>query len=438
MRCIYCNSEIELTLSDIITYAITGTKLTKSFVCKTHNAFTNDNYEKKFVSELDFFRHYLGLTTREGDLIKYKADISVDGIEIHNVKISNRDSLYEPKGIIVGNDSAGKKVLMGPKEKIEKIKKSKKIPIDVSNTTIHKMIKEDSFFGFYAVHSIAKIAYEWYCYINDITEYKEEYQEIVDYILGNIKEDVVDIIIDGNYYYTIDRMMEIGDNSLFQYDDIDGYRYVVFNLWRTISYRVKICQSPDKVSLNERLIFKVYLYKINGIKDKDPQQFEIHFRGFLMDYIFKTMRTQDITKNPDIWKVFQNRLGKIISTISLSIHRLKQEVEKISINLEKYQLGKIDFAKFLGFGDESILITIDVIRKLYLNIDKYDYGKTFNENLPIILNSDRNIIHKTKEDKREIEEGLMTMDKDNDLFENIRNWINVFNEIYMKEIQKNP
>jgi len=435
MRCIYCNSEIELTLSDIITYAITGTKLTKSFVCKTHNAFTNDKYEKKFVSELDFFRHYLGLTTREGDLIKYKADMSVDGMEIHNVKISNRDSLYEPKGIIVGNDSDGKKVLMGPKEKIEKIKKSKKIPVDISNTTIHKMIKADSFIGFYAVHSIAKIAYEWYCYINNITEYKEEYQEIVDYILGNIKEDVVDIIIDGNYYHTIDRMMEIGDNSLFQYDDIDGYRYVVFNLWRTISYRVKICKSPDKVSLNERLIFKVYLYKINGIKDKYPQQFEIHFQGFLMDYIFKTMRTQDVIKNQDIWKVFGNRLGKIISTISLSIHRLKQEVEKISINLEKYQLGKIDFAKFLGFGDESILITIDVIRKLYLNIDKYDYGKTFNENLPIILNSDRNIIHKTKEDKKEIEEGLMTMDKDNDLFENIRNWINVFNEIYMKEIQ---
>ena len=47
MKCIYCNSEVELTSSDIITYAITGAKLTKSFVCKTHNAFTNDNYEKK-------------------------------------------------------------------------------------------------------------------------------------------------------------------------------------------------------------------------------------------------------------------------------------------------------------------------------------------------------------------------------------------------------
>lgn len=39
MKCIYCNSEVELTSSDIITYAITGAKLTKSFVCKTHNAF---------------------------------------------------------------------------------------------------------------------------------------------------------------------------------------------------------------------------------------------------------------------------------------------------------------------------------------------------------------------------------------------------------------
>mgnify|MGYP007035526499 FL=1 len=78
MKCIYCNSEVELTSSDIITYAITGAKLTKSFVCKTHNAFTNDKYEKKFVSDLDFFRNHLGLTTRDGNAIQYKADVSVD------------------------------------------------------------------------------------------------------------------------------------------------------------------------------------------------------------------------------------------------------------------------------------------------------------------------------------------------------------------------
>ena len=31
MKCIYCNAEDELTLSDIITYAIPGAKVTKSF-----------------------------------------------------------------------------------------------------------------------------------------------------------------------------------------------------------------------------------------------------------------------------------------------------------------------------------------------------------------------------------------------------------------------
>ena len=59
MKCIYCNSDQQLTVSDIITFAITGAKLTKSFVCKKHNAFTNDNYEKRFVEDLAFFRNHL-------------------------------------------------------------------------------------------------------------------------------------------------------------------------------------------------------------------------------------------------------------------------------------------------------------------------------------------------------------------------------------------
>lgn len=120
MKCIYCNSEVELTSSDIITYAITGAKLTKSFVCKTHNAFTNDNYEKKYVADLDFFRNHLGLTTRDGKPIQYKADISIDGTEMHNVKISNRASLYAPKDVVAGVDDNGHKILMAPMERINK------------------------------------------------------------------------------------------------------------------------------------------------------------------------------------------------------------------------------------------------------------------------------------------------------------------------------
>ena len=50
MKCIYCNSEENMSESDIIPYSLTGAKVKKRFVCRTHNLFTNDNYEKIVLS----------------------------------------------------------------------------------------------------------------------------------------------------------------------------------------------------------------------------------------------------------------------------------------------------------------------------------------------------------------------------------------------------
>ena len=267
MKCVYCNSEVELTSSDIITYAITGAKLTKSFVCKTHNAFTNDNYEKKFVADLDFFRNQLGLTTRDGKPIQYKADLSIAGTEIHNVKLSDRESLYAPKDVVAGTDIEGNKILMAPMERLEKISKGKVASVNISDVIVHKTVGSNDFIGYHAIHSMAKMAYEWYCYINNIEEYKEEYQEIVDYILGKTEQEVVDIIINGNYYWAIDHLSEIGTNSFFQYDDLDGYRYVVIDFWKTIAYRIRICKSPNDCLKKVRTLPVIlYLYHIDGSK----------------------------------------------------------------------------------------------------------------------------------------------------------------------------
>ncbi|UTY39301.1 hypothetical protein NMU03_00235 [Allocoprobacillus halotolerans] len=103
---------------------------------------------------------------------------------MHNVKVINRESLYAPKGV----DDDGKKFLMAPMDKIEKIGKGKASVVDISDVVLHKTISYDSFLGFHAIHSITKMAYEWYCYINNIEEYKEEYAEIVEYILDNKRE----------------------------------------------------------------------------------------------------------------------------------------------------------------------------------------------------------------------------------------------------------
>lgn len=431
MKCIYCNSETELTSSDIITYAITGAKLTKSFVCKTHNALTNDNYEKKFVADLDFFRNHLGLTTRDGKPIQYIADISVDGTEMHNVKISNRESLYAPKDVVAGIDENGNKVLMAPMERIEKISKGKAETVDISDVIVHKTIEADSFLGFYALHSIAKMAYEWYCYINGIEEFMEEHNEIVKYILENKDGNFVDIIVDGNYYCAIDQLSEIGTNAFFQYDDIDGYRYVVFDFWKTISYRVRICKSPKNIACDTRaLFFELYLYHIDGSKSKTV------FGAYSLDRSkkseFYVIQPQNMTI--ELWKMFVQRIEKIMSTMILSIYTLKKEVDELSSKLKKYDVGKIDVARLLGFEENNIVTTVDIINQLYCNKDKYDFTKTFNQNLSVILNLDSDIIARTQEEKMEYIKSLVAMDKEKQLSEYIWNGIYAFNEIYENEM----
>ena len=195
---------------------------------------------------------------------------------------------------------------------------------------------------------MAKMAYEWYCYINNIEEYKEEYQEIVDYILGNTEQEIVDIIIDGNYYVMIDRLSEIGTNSFFQYDDIDGYRYVVIDFWKTIAYRIRICKTPNDCLKKVQLLpIKLYLYHIDGSKTQEV------LGMFLLEEneqtYFKTICTQNITAG--IWGIFTNRIGKIMTTMLLSIHILKKEVNTLSAKLDKYDDGKINMPLLLGFEE---------------------------------------------------------------------------------------
>lgn len=432
MKCIYCNAENHLTSSDIITYAITGAKLTKTFVCKEHNGFTNDMYEKKFVDDMNFFRNSLGLLTRDGNLIQYTADVSINGKKIHNVKLSTKESLFAPKKVVSGYDEEGKKVLLAPMEKLEAISKGNATPVDISTVTLHKTITADNLFGYYAVHTVAKIAYEWYCYVNNIEEYTEECKEIVDYILGKNNEELVDIITDSYYYdIIIEQLSEIGTNALFQYDEIDGGRYVIFDLWKTIAYRVKIGKTPDSVLQKgtDNSFYELYLYHIDGSSTKTV------FRQIVCDgskvRCFATMKPQDIEQK--LWRFFIERLVKITSTMILSIRILKQEVDLLVGKIKKYDVGEIGVAQLLGFEENKVLSTIQVISQLYFNKDEYDMTKPFNQNLSKILKLQDDIFIRTREEKIDFLNLLKEKDEEKQLSEYIWNGINTFYEIYKNE-----
>ena len=77
MKCIYCNRDTDLTVSDIIPAALTGAKLRKKFVCRAHNSFTNNHYEKEMIRRLDMFRNRIGLTERDGDPVRYYANLNI-------------------------------------------------------------------------------------------------------------------------------------------------------------------------------------------------------------------------------------------------------------------------------------------------------------------------------------------------------------------------
>lgn len=430
MKCIYCNSEEELTSSDIISYAITGAKLTRSFVCKKHNAFTNDAYERRFIADLDFFRNHLGLSTRDGKPIQYAADISVDGTEMYNVKISNREALYLPKGVVTGRDANGNKVIMGPMDKIERISGGKGIPVDVNNLTLHKTVSSISFLGRYALHSVAKMAYEWYCYINNISESRSECDEVIRYILGEENENIVDIIVERNYYSAIDYISDIGTNSLFQYDDIDGYRYVVLNLWNCISYRIRICKSPVDISVGEAMIINMYLYHLDGTSSTSV--FAAYSLACKKNITFATILPDNMTI--EIWKVIAKRLEGIITSMILSIRILKREVDLIRNKLTRYDEGKIDVAYLLGFEDNRVATTIEIIGELYDNKDEYDMSISFTQNLISILRIENGIVTRNIESKNAFIAALVDMDKNRTLSKYLWEIIHSFDDIYKNEM----
>lgn len=137
----------------------------------------------------------------------------------------------------------------------------------------------------------------------------------------------------------------------------------------------------------------------------------------------------------DLWREFMKRIEKIMSTMVLSIYTLKKEVDLISLKLKKYDEGKIDVAQLLGFEENNIVTVIEIISLLHANKDKYDKTKSFNSNLPIILNLRGDTIGRTIEDKEKFIKTLVERDKSKTLSEYIWQGIFTFQEIYGYEMK---
>ena len=406
MKCIYCNNGTELTDSDIIPFALTGAKVHRKFVCHTHNAFTNDNFERITIRRFDMHRNLLGLTERDGKPVRFCADLEIDGYKSKNVWISDKTSIVgDSKRKYRAVDEEGHQVLLGEMNDLLKIRGSsidKITQINLANINVSGWYNlRDLFVSQEALHTVAKIAYEWHCYINEINEYiPEKYQDIVSYILTpDSQDELVELVVSAPVWALMERFSRTGSNMLFEYQDVDGYTYVIFGFWNVILYKIRICKStaPNMELAN---CYTCYLYHVDGTEE-----------GHLYGWYGKN---EIAAVKPNVGlsvlcEVVKDRMSKI-GERDLSLAYLRNCMEKIKKLLPKYESGQRTIAELLDYEANDRVLPIYILEILLENKAEYSKEESFNQNMIHILKTDDRYVV-TDEVKKAVLSRYMEMDK---------------------------
>lgn len=426
-QCIYCNSE-DLTSSDIIPFALTGAKIKKKFVCKDHNAYTNEHFEKFVINQLDWFRSSLGLTTRDGNPIKYKADLIIKDITIPNVVLSNKKSFYTNKTRLFSAEQNGKAIKFGPLEKLQQIKGAKPESVELNDITEkYSFSLKELITSSYMLHTVAKIAYEWHCYINNIEEFdKEKFQGIVSYIVEEENDDIfVENVIDGHTFYALDQLCEFGTNSLFEYIDRDGYCYVIFSLWNVVCYKVKIYHTGGP-NLNSNHLLQMFLYNIDGT------QTSTYFGIYGNAHISSESSESAFIR---LERFYLDRFTALIKTKVLSIYLVKQLITSMQEDLLSYKEKRIDFSAFLDYEDNNRITAIRLTQLFQSNKAIYNKDLSFNQNLSIFLNTPE-VFTIMIDENLEYIKMLSDMNENDILIPILEEGIAAFEDIWKDEQQK--
>lgn len=405
MKCIYCNNESDLSVSDIIPAALTGAKLRKRFVCRYHNGFINDYYERKMISKLDFYRNLIGLTERDGDPVRFKARVEVDGYVVEEKTISDIASILDPKNPFRTEDESGHTVIIGETEQLLRIKgatKERIQPIDMGKVEVSRVDDlRELLISKEVLHAIAKIGYEWHCNRHGIESYDQgKYKDIVEYILTQESEGpLVELVISQFAYVLLDSHARTGSNMAFEYDDEDGFTYVIFSLFGVLMYKVRICCHGKAVLSTTNKNFADFY----------------HVDGSIEGVEFVTMGLNTITsEEPTIGLSrlcmdIKQRFSKL-GERDLSRAYIKNNIEKIKQLLPDYKKGKLTLTQLLDFESQDRVIPVYIIEWLYTHRSEYDANDTFRNNMfRIFQTNDRHVF--TKEMKTEVIDRYIDLDQ---------------------------
>lgn len=244
-KCIYCDSSIDLSDSDIIPYALTNTRVINHNVCRIeHNNNFSDLFEAEVIQNLAFILNSLDITSRSNKRYpSYELKVKILDDE-YTTKISSDTELFRNKPIRRSDGTA----LLGPIEEIKKIKgaNNKNVTlIDVNQLDVTKIIDIDIsvFFSEAMYRLIAKIAFEWYCLHNNVNGKLGAFTPLISFIIQGGKNNIVKFIESKNIYDILQENTTFGSHTIISYIDCNNSVNILVCLFGVAAYTVKICNN---------------------------------------------------------------------------------------------------------------------------------------------------------------------------------------------------
>lgn len=183
-RCIYCGVSADLSKSDIIPDALTNRKIINKNVCRIkHNNNFSDLFESKIIKELAVITNELDIKSsksKSGAYHLYDVKIIIDG-EGYVTRLRTDNNILGSNVMLKSED--GKKNI-STIEKLDKIANGKPVEnLDLNKIIITKEVEfnPQAFASQEMFRLIAKIAFEWYCLKNKITDKIDDFEEIINF-----------------------------------------------------------------------------------------------------------------------------------------------------------------------------------------------------------------------------------------------------------------
>lgn len=265
-HCIYCGTTENLSVSDIIPDALTNARITNDCVCQElHNSKMTEKFESIVAKKLAFLTNELDIKSSKSKFYPdYSATIGIEKCKYEAKKLKSNDDFIKKNKVLWNKEHTQ---AFGDMETIRAIAKShgmdeSKIEVvDINNIEIIKTIKFETevFFSSEMYRQVAKIAFEWYCAQNKVTQKHECFNEIIDYIVDGIGEDIVSIVTDTDVNNKFNDYCNNGSHCLVGYITKEGDISVFVDIFGLIIYNVKICNGIPEFCDKNCLLQKLNL-----------------------------------------------------------------------------------------------------------------------------------------------------------------------------------